>query len=151
MPSWTSGICLHCMALGFQKVVMIGKQGREAKHAEARWQSSFRPGQRYPGYVSQAYPLDPPSSLRQVVRCSFLQVTGVHGWRLRSWYRHEQQTIRMALATYSHHSAPRRQTKARAPGGGRPAPLSEVAGRQGKVERHVVGGSWRACTVGADS
>ena len=79
--------------------------------------------------------------------------------RLRSWYRHEQQTVRMALATFSHHSAPRRQTKAMAgeeghelyyaprrqlfsleeePGRGLPAPLSEVAGRQGKVERHVV-------------
>ena len=34
--------------------------------------------------------------------------------RLRSWFQQEQQTVRMALATYSHHSAPRRQTKARA-------------------------------------
>ena len=34
--------------------------------------------------------------------------------RLRSWYRHEQQTVRMALAAFSHHSALRRQTKARA-------------------------------------
>ena len=34
--------------------------------------------------------------------------------RLRSWYRHEQQTVRMALAAYTHHSAPRRPTMARA-------------------------------------
>ena len=34
--------------------------------------------------------------------------------RLRSWYRHEQQTVRMALATYSHHSALRGQKTARA-------------------------------------
>ena len=27
--------------------------------------------------------------------------------RLRSWYRHEQQTVAAALATYQHHSAPR--------------------------------------------
>ena len=33
--------------------------------------------------------------------------------RLRSWYRHEQQTVRMALATYTHHSA-QRQKKAMA-------------------------------------
>ena len=87
--------------------------------------------------------------------------------RLRSWFRHEQQTVRMALAAFSHHSALRRQTKARAgeegheehdalrrqkppppqpelfsleeePGGGLPAPLSEVAGRQEKVVRHVL-------------
>ena len=37
-------------------------------------------------------------------------------WRLRSWYRHEQQTVRMALAAYTHHSAPRRPTMARAGG-----------------------------------
>ena len=87
--------------------------------------------------------------------------------RLRSWYRHEQQTVRMALAAFSHHSALRRQMKARAgeegheehdalrrqkppppqpelfsleeePGGGLPAPLSEVAGRQEVLVRHVV-------------
>ena len=63
----------------------------------------------------------------------------------------------MSLAAFSHHSAPWRQTKARAgeegheehlpgelfnleeePGGGLPAPLSKVAGRQDKVVRHVL-------------
>ena len=73
----------------------------------------------------------------------------------------------LALAAFSHHSALRRQSKARAgeegheehdalrrqkppppqpelfsleeePGGGLPAPLSEVAGRQDKVVRHVL-------------
>ena len=34
--------------------------------------------------------------------------------RLRSWYRHEQQTVRMAFAAYTHHSALRRPTMARA-------------------------------------
>ena len=34
--------------------------------------------------------------------------------RLRSWYRHEQQTVRMALATFTHHSALRGQKTARA-------------------------------------
>ena len=34
--------------------------------------------------------------------------------RLRSWYRHEQQTARMALATFTHHSALRGQKMARA-------------------------------------
>ena len=96
--------------------------------------------------------------------------------RLRSWYRHEQQTVRMALAAFSHHSALRRQTKARAgeegheehdalrrqkppppqpelfsleeePGGGLPAPLSEVAGRQEKVVRHVVEDLGSVCPV----
>ena len=69
--------------------------------------------------------------LRQVARCSFVSVTGVQAdpsWRpfaggvaqrrrerrLRSWFRHEQQTVRMAIATCTHHSAVRRQTKARA-------------------------------------
>ena len=96
--------------------------------------------------------------------------------RLRSWYRHEQQTVRMALATYSHHSALRRETKARAgeegheehdaprrqkppppqpelfsleeePGGGLPAPLSEVAGRQEVLVRHVVEQMADVCPV----
>ena len=96
--------------------------------------------------------------------------------RLRSWYRHEQQTVRMALAAFSHHSALRRQTKARAgeegheehnasrrqkppplqpelfnleeePGGGLPAPLSEVAGRQDKVVRHVLEDLGSVCPV----
>ena len=30
--------------------------------------------------------------------------------RLRSWWRHEQQSIAAALSTYSHHSAPRLKT-----------------------------------------
>ena len=76
-------------------------------------------------------------------------------------------TVAMLLATFQHHSAPRGQKTARSgvwgheqnytakvrkpptpqrelfsleeePGGGLPAPLSEVAGRQGKVERHIV-------------
>ena len=80
--------------------------------------------------------------------------------------RHERMTVAMALAEFSHHSS-RGQRMARAgvwgheqnytaktwkpptpqpelfsleeePGGGLPAPLSEVAGRQEKVERHVV-------------
>ena len=80
--------------------------------------------------------------------------------------RHERMTVPMALAEFSHHSS-RGQRMARAgvwgheqnymakirkpptpqpelfsleeePGGGLPAPLSEVAGRQEKVERHVV-------------
>ena len=90
--------------------------------------------------------------------------------RLRSWYRHEQQTVRMALAAFSHHSALRRQTKARAgeegreehdalrrqkppfsleeePGGGLPAPLSEVAGRQEVLVRHVVEDLGSVCPV----
>ena len=96
--------------------------------------------------------------------------------RLRSWYRHEQQTVRMALAAFSHHSALRRQTKARAgeegheehyalrrqkppppqpelfsleeePGGGLPAPLSEVAGRQDMVVRHVLEDLGSVCPV----
>ena len=37
--------------------------------------------------------------------------------RLRSWYRHEQQTVAAALATFAHHSAPRGQRMARARGG----------------------------------
>ena len=96
--------------------------------------------------------------------------------RLRSWYRHEQQTVRMALAAFSHHSALRRQTKARAgeegheehdalrrqkppppqpelfsleeePGGGLPAPLSDVAGRQEVLVRHVVEHMADVCPV----
>ena len=86
--------------------------------------------------------------------------------RLRSMLRHERMTVAMALAEFSHHSS-RGQKMARAgvwgheqintakfrkpptpqpelfsleeePGGGLPAPLSEVAGRQEKVERHFV-------------
>ena len=96
-------------------------------------------------------------------------------WRLRAQWRHEQQTVAMALAVATHHSAqrgqwrdlneaPRGQKTASAeaahsaprrpptraargpelfqlfeeePGGGRPAPLSEVAGWQERVERHT--------------
>ena len=87
--------------------------------------------------------------------------------RLRSWFRHEQQTVAMLLATFQHHSAPRGQKTARSgvwghvqnntakvrkrptpqlelfsleeePGGGQPAPLSEVAGWLEKVELHFV-------------
>ena len=86
--------------------------------------------------------------------------------RLRSMLRHERMTVAMALAEFSHHSSwGQRMARARVwrheqnytakvwkpptpqselfsleeePGGGLPAPLSEVAGRQGKVERHVV-------------
>ena len=39
--------------------------------------------------------------------------------RLRSWWRHEQQSIAAALATFAHHSAPRGQKTARAGGGPR--------------------------------
>ena len=82
----------------------------------------------------------------------------------------------MALAAFSHHSALRRQTKARAgeegheehdasrrqkppppqpelfsleeePGGSLPAPLSEVAGRQDKVVRHVLEDLGSVCPV----
>ena len=37
--------------------------------------------------------------------------------RLRQWLRHERLSVAMALAEYSHHAAPRGQTKARAGGG----------------------------------
>ena len=86
--------------------------------------------------------------------------------RLRSMLRHERMTVAMALTEFSRQSS-RGQRMARAgmwgheqnytakvrkpptpqpelfsleeePGGGLPAPLSEVAGRQGKVVRHVV-------------
>ena len=86
--------------------------------------------------------------------------------RLRSMLRHERMTVAMALAEFSHHSS-RGQRMARAgvwgheqnytakvrkpptpqpelfsleeePGDCLPAPLSEVAGRQEKVVRHVL-------------
>ena len=86
--------------------------------------------------------------------------------RLRSMLRHERMTVAMVLAEFSHHSS-RGQRMARAgvwgheqnytakirkpptpqpelfsleeePGGGLPAPLSEVAGRQDMVVRHVM-------------
>ena len=75
--------------------------------------------------------------------------------RLRMHWRHEQLTLQMLLATLQHHSAPRGQTTARSggearvalhgqvpeaplPQGGQPAPLSEVAGWQDRVQRHTV-------------
>ena len=39
--------------------------------------------------------------------------------RLRSWWRHEQQTVAAVLATYQHHSAPRGPRTARTRGGAR--------------------------------
>ena len=74
---------------------------------------------------------------------------------LRSMWRHEQMAIKLALAEKLHHSAcrpvlskeelvehaqynaPRGQKTARAVGG-RPAPLSEVAGWQERIQRHAV-------------
>ena len=59
--------------------------------------------------------------------------------RLRSWYRHEQQTVRIALATFTHHSAPRGQKTARAgkegnevhsPAAIRAKPPSQTAGTE---------------------
>ena len=88
--------------------------------------------------------------------------------RLRSWWRHEQQSIAAALATYSHHSALRGQKTARAgeeeretkytaafratvpppepvlfdlfeePGGGRPNLLLEPQGPQAGIQRHTM-------------
>ena len=89
--------------------------------------------------------------------------------------RHERMTVAMALAEFSHHSS-RGQRMARAgvwgheqnytakirkpptpqpelfsleeePGGGLPAPLSEVAGRQEKVVRHVLEDLGSVCPV----
>ena len=87
--------------------------------------------------------------------------------RLRSWLRHERMTVAMALAESvrttpqgvrsmpgagfgeheQHYTAETRKPPTpqpelfsleEEPGGGLPAPLSEVAGRQDKVVRHVV-------------
>ena len=86
--------------------------------------------------------------------------------RLRSWWRHEQQTVAAVLATVTHHSFGKvgtasgvlrnMETTTRTgngeeyeahytakfrktpPQGGRPAPLPEVAGWQGRLERHVM-------------
>ena len=87
--------------------------------------------------------------------------------RLRAHWRHEQLTLQMLLATYQHHAAPRGQKQVRSgvwehemnytaktrnpptpqpelfsleeePGGGRPAPLPEVAGWQERLQRHTV-------------
>ena len=85
--------------------------------------------------------------------------------RLRSWWRHEQQTVAAVLATVTHHSFGKvgtasgvlrnMETATRTgngeeyeahctakfrktpPQGGRPAPLPEVAGWQGRLEQHV--------------
>ena len=75
--------------------------------------------------------------------------------RLRSMLRHERMSVAMALAESTHRSAQRQKTaragreprdalhgqvpEAPLPQGGRPAPLSEVAGWQSRVLRHVVG------------
>ena len=88
--------------------------------------------------------------------------------RLRSWLRHEQQSIAAVLATVTHHSFGKVGTasgvlrnmktatatrtgsgeeyethyaakfRKTPPQGGRPAPLPEVAGWQGRLERHVM-------------
>ena len=87
--------------------------------------------------------------------------------RLRSWLRHEQQTVAAVLATVTHHSFGKVGTSHAAlrgqkqgtrtvqgeehelyhtakfrttplPTGGRPAPLPEVAGWQGRLEQHVL-------------
>ena len=42
--------------------------------------------------------------------------------RLRSWWRHEQQTVAEVLATFQHHSAPRGPKTARTGGGARDEP-----------------------------
>ena len=97
------------------------------------------------------------------------------GRRLRAALRHERQSIAMALAESQHHTS-RGQRMARArvwgheqnytakfrttpppqpelfsleeePGGGLPAPLSEVAGRQDKVVRHVLEDLGSVCPV----
>ena len=95
--------------------------------------------------------------------------------RLRQFLRHERLSVAMALAESQHHTS-RGQKKARAgeeesemkytakfrttpppqpelfsleeePGGGLPAPLSEVAGRQEKVLRHVLEDLGSVCPV----
>ena len=95
--------------------------------------------------------------------------------RLRSMLRHERMSVAMALAEKLHHSAQRPEmartggeesevkytAKFRTtpppqpelfsleeePGGGLPAPLSEVAGRQEKVVRHVMKDLGSVCPV----
>ena len=73
---------------------------------------------------------------------SWQPVTGAaqrrRGRRLRAAWRHEQQSIAQALAAFTHHSAPRRQTMARAGGWERVAlhgqvpehPTPQAAGAQ---------------------
>ena len=83
--------------------------------------------------------------------------------RLRSFLRHERTSVAMALAESTHHSAQRQKTaraggKARdvlhgqvqgapLPLGGRPAPLSEVAGWEERVQRHCVENLAEVCPV----
>ena len=62
--------------------------------------------------------------------------------RLRSWWRHEQQTVAAVLATFQHHSAPRGPRTARTGEGARDEPhgyAPEDAPPQGRILRHVVG------------
>ena len=47
--------------------------------------------------------------------------------RLRSWWRHERQSIAAALATFKHHSAPRSREEDH-----------EISGAQERVLRHAV-------------
>ena len=75
--------------------------------------------------------------------------------RLRSWWRHEQQTVAAVLATYQHHSAPRGPRTARTgggardelhgyapedapPRGSRPPCLGEPRGPHARVQRRTV-------------
>ena len=62
--------------------------------------------------------------------------------RLRSWWRHEQQTVAAVLATYQHHSASWGPRTARTGGGARDELHGHAPGRcspQGRILRHVVG------------
>ena len=62
--------------------------------------------------------------------------------RLRSWWRHEQQTVAAVPATFQHHSAPRGPRTARTGGGARDEPhgyAPEDAPPQGRILRHVAG------------
>ena len=61
--------------------------------------------------------------------------------RLRSWWRHEQQTVAAVLATFQHHSAPRGPRTARTGKGARDElhDAPEDAPPQGRILRYVVG------------
>ena len=62
--------------------------------------------------------------------------------RLRSMLRHERMSVAMALAEYTHHSAPRGQKMARAGGGSARRTTRLRSGRcspQGRILRYVVG------------
>ena len=62
--------------------------------------------------------------------------------RLRQWLRHERLSVAMTLAENNNHTAPRRQTKARAGGEARVVlhgHVPEAPLPQGRVLRHVVG------------